>query len=363
LAVLAWRAAPALVALAEIHVGQAAAQSNIPLQLIGLRDGSQRLQINVGINGGAPQPYLFDTGSALLNAAYNPAWWGGVPSSSSLPTAVQYCYGNGVGGCRGYVGNLVQVPSLSFGNNVTLTANPGYVVNAAYQYMVPAQGGVPAVNISFPSYFATSSAPFDQAFYGVFGAGNFANLQQAGIAPPGGVLGQTMAPNLAQGYAVAVNNGQMSQGQGQRITVTVGGAAQPVTSCSPCVTLGLMPQMLGQFIPVGLPATNPFAGSYPVNRTLAGVVPVRAGPSFANPYGGGQGNNGSTQFGANFNMTLSAPGQGPYSRSTPTLIDTGTPGLTLTSSAAGLIGNGTALTAIGLTQDPLVASSDTRESR
>jgi hypothetical protein len=45
------------------------------------------------------------------------------------------------------------------------------------------------------------------------------------------------------------------------------------------------------------------------------------------------------------------------------LIDTGTPGLTLTSSAAGLIGNGTALTAIGLTQDPLVASSDTRESR
>jgi hypothetical protein len=109
LAALAWRAAQALVALTGLGVGEAVAQSNIPLQLIGLKDGSQRLQINVGINGGASQPYLFDTGSALFNAAYNPAWWGGVPSSSSLARDVQYRYGNGVGGCRGFIGNLRPV--------------------------------------------------------------------------------------------------------------------------------------------------------------------------------------------------------------------------------------------------------------
>jgi autotransporter-associated beta strand protein len=353
LSILALRVAPALLVLAGLRASGAAAQSNIPLQLITLNhggaDGQQRLQVNVGINGGEAKPYLFDTGSAIFNAAYNPAWWGGVPSSSSLPTNLLYCYGSGIGGCRGFTGNLVQVQSLSFGNNVTLAANPGYIVSAATSFMAPAQGSSPAVNLSFPSYFATNSAPPLEAFYGVFGAGNFASLQQPGIAPPGGVPGQTIVPGLAQGYVVAANNGETYQGQGQKISVIVGGKIKAVTGCSPCVTVGLTPQMLGQFIPVGLPASNPFAGKYPANPTLAGAVPVLAGPSFNNPYGSGPGNNGSIQFGATFNMSLSAPGQRLFSQPAPTLLDSGTAGLELTPAAAGLIGNGTALSAQGRT--------------
>ena len=117
------------------------------------------------------------------------------------------------------------------------------------------------------------------------------------------MLGQTIVPGLAQGFVVAANNGQTDQQESQRITVVVGGSARAVTSCSPCVTVELTPQMLGQFIPVGLPSTNPFAGSYPGNPALAGLVPVAVGPSFANPYGGSQGNNGSTEYGANFTLT------------------------------------------------------------
>ena len=213
----------------------------------------------------------------------------------SLPANVQYCYGTGGATCRGFVGNLVQVQSLSFpGATGSLTANPGYVVNAAYSYAQP------GASFAFPSYFATTNAPFiEDHFYGIFGTGNFATTVQPGLAP-GGVLGQTIVPGLAQGFVVAANNGQTYQQEGQRISVFVGGSARAVTGCSPCVTVGLTPQMLGQFIPVGLPSTNPFAGSYPGNPALAGLVPVPVGPSFANPYGGSQGNNGSTEYGANF---------------------------------------------------------------
>ncbi|MGL1465627.1 hypothetical protein ACSTJV_23745, partial [Vibrio parahaemolyticus] len=69
------------------------AQTSIPL---GFSPDNTRLFIYVGINGGAAKPYLFDTGSTLFNAAYNPSWWPGyAPTtngapSSSLPTGVSY---------------------------------------------------------------------------------------------------------------------------------------------------------------------------------------------------------------------------------------------------------------------------------
>ena len=61
-------------------------------------EGAQKLVINVSINGGAPKPYVFDTGSPVFNAVYNESWWPGftpdpnannVPSSS-LPTTPSF---------------------------------------------------------------------------------------------------------------------------------------------------------------------------------------------------------------------------------------------------------------------------------
>ena len=73
------------------------------------------LGITVGINGGTPQPYLFDTGSNLFNAAYNPATWRGFGQTAPAATVpngtdILYCYASPP--C--YRGNLVQAGSLSF---------------------------------------------------------------------------------------------------------------------------------------------------------------------------------------------------------------------------------------------------------
>jgi hypothetical protein len=79
----------------------------IPLQYVNTSVG-YKLGIFVGINGGAPQPYVFDTGSSVFNAAFNPSTWNGfgqtVPNST-VPkgTGVLYCYGSGT--C--FTGNLV----------------------------------------------------------------------------------------------------------------------------------------------------------------------------------------------------------------------------------------------------------------
>ncbi|MDP1962702.1 MAG: autotransporter-associated beta strand repeat-containing protein, partial [Reyranella sp.] len=310
---------------------QTAGPTNIPLQLHN-NNGAERLVINVGIAGGAAKPYLFDTGSALFNAAYNPVWWGNVPASSSLQTNVEYCY-IGNSGCRGYVGNIVQVPTLSFYETststtaaATLNANPGYQVNAVYLHTDPTV--TPPVSQNFPGYFDTpgAPAPVEGYFYGTFGAANFAPEARIHNQPGpsgfyvGSVLGQTSVSGVAaQGYVVAANgqknptsdiNGPQ-QVNGDKVKVG-GHALQKITQCNPCVTLGLTSQMLGQFMPVGPTGT-------------AGVVPWTSPTtthSFPNPYGGATGNNSSTEFGANYTVTLT--------------------GATTPASAAGLLDTGTA---------------------
>jgi hypothetical protein len=84
----------AIVALAfigiatEVHT-QTAAPVDIPLQYVTVIDQGElelKLAIYVGISGGTPKPYVFDTGSPVFNAVYNSSWWPGINSSvSSLP--------------------------------------------------------------------------------------------------------------------------------------------------------------------------------------------------------------------------------------------------------------------------------------
>src|SRR5580693_10581237 len=92
----------ALLLLTGPHIG-ANAQTQpvtIPLQYV-TTGTAYRFGINVGINGGAPQIYMFDTGSNVFNAAFNPATWAGfgqtVPNASvANGTGVNYCYRAGV---------------------------------------------------------------------------------------------------------------------------------------------------------------------------------------------------------------------------------------------------------------------------
>ncbi len=334
---MVWAAA-ALAAVTEPAQAQMPSSPvTIPLGLMAVDNAYYRLTINVGINGGTPQLYMFDTGSAPFAAAFNPHTWGGFAGQTSVPTSpfpkgnnVFYCYGGGVDCSTGNIyGNRLQIQSLTIpGASQVLTANPGYAVDAIYQLNYGDK------TLSFPSYFNTPNAPppFRELFgpfYGVFGAGNFTQ------GTLGGILGQTMVTgsDITQGYVVAANgqsNPASPVNAPQRVngqTVTVGGQTRAVTPCSPCVTVGLTPQMLGQFAPVGPPGTS----------GQAGVIPMPAAGFFNNPYapiGTASGNNASLQDGAKFTISLAPRGTTtPAVTSTkPTLLDTGTPSNSLSNS-------------------------------
>ena len=348
---------------------QPAPPINIPLQLVNAPaftpfQEQYRLVINVGINGGSVKPYLFDTGSALFNAQYNQAWWGdttpgtnpatGYVPNSTVPngSGVEYCYGStNPSTCRGFQGNVIRATQLDFYSPpgtaqtppATLTATPGYQISAVYN----------SVFNGVPTLVAGTTAPMQEGiFYGVFGAGNFTTLLNNNYTA-GSVLDQTTVSGAGQGYVVAAN-GQPNpfsiignppvQSQGQ--TVTIGNTTQQVTNCSPCVTLGVTPQMLGQFAPVVQPTPGHVIGM---------VRWVNAGTPFSNPYGGSTGNNASEQFGYRFQVSVT--NNGTTVTTTPqALLDTGTGGLTLStvfnqpalSDGSAVLG-GSTLSAIGAT--------------
>lgn len=59
-------------AYGQLSASQPTAPVNIPLAL-GLNPDNPKLEIFVGINGGAPRNYIFDTGSPVFNALYDEA--------------------------------------------------------------------------------------------------------------------------------------------------------------------------------------------------------------------------------------------------------------------------------------------------
>ncbi|WP_170921137.1 autotransporter outer membrane beta-barrel domain-containing protein [Enhydrobacter aerosaccus] len=352
--------------------GQTSQPQSIPLQLLQQNtDSNWALGINVGINGGAPQLYLFDTGSSLFNAVYNQSWWPGFtptnsPSTGNTPastvaggSAFKYCYGANPNSCTGYQGNIVQATTLNFYTPptlgavqtlaATLSASPGYQINAVYNHYDSGTATLVA---------GATSPPIRDTFYGTFGASDFADQQSANYHP-GGVLGQTIVDNVTQGYVVSAN-GQTNpvtgsgnapqQANGQNVMLA--GIQQKVTTCSPCVTVGLTPQMLGQFAPI-----NPGSSTNPT-----GLVPWATGAAtyaFPNPYGGATGNNSSKEFGANYIVNLT---NAQTASATRGLLDTGTLDLTLANSLNGGNTSSGTLTVLGATTSGTAVSGLTTTS-
>ncbi|MGB7099756.1 MAG: hypothetical protein WBD95_13460, partial [Xanthobacteraceae bacterium] len=319
--------------LSATGVWGAAAQSvDIPLQLVE-SSGGVRLTINVGIGGGDPRTYLFDTGSAPFNAFYSPSAFGSVPSNMSapttlfpngLPTGVNYSYGSGYT----YTGNFVGVPSLTFYPNASVPANSptGVTLNAITPSGAPSAFIMNAIynrsghGSSGPIVGPTEGIPgVFGGLYGIFGAGDFADTatgHNPGIpgvtantskAAYGSVLGQAVVPGTAAGYVVAANGQPLASLQ-TGTTANPGAFAngpqvgQTVTSCSPCVMLGLTPALLAQFKPMNTVAWD----------TLPTTFPNSHAP-------------GSTEFGINLNFSTVGAGQPKVSWANATLLDTGTP--------------------------------------
>jgi outer membrane autotransporter protein len=320
LAVFALALWAACICLAPAAIAQSL---DIPLQLEQGASGVI-LTINVGINGAAPRPYLFDTGSGVFNAYYSAAAFGGLPknmASSGLPTGVKYDYGDG-SATNEYDSNVIAVPSLSFyatptsTSGVTLNAvtssgsSSNFLVNAVYAH------GTNLINANSPALQAT---PTFSGYYGIFGADGFAQFVtggQATITPAvvnnssvvvGGILGQAVVPGTTAGYVVAANGQALSSlqtAEGQVPGSSVNGpqATQcAIASCSPGVILGLTPAVLAQFAPNTLAAT------------------ASSGPAFPN-----SGTPSLIHYPIDLTVTLSEPGRAPVTITQKTLLDTGT---------------------------------------
>jgi autotransporter-associated beta strand protein len=356
---------------------QAPPTISIPLELIYASQATPfpaqwRLGINVGINAGPTRSYLFDTGSSLFNAAYTQSYWPGInpPTGGTVPNStvpngsgVTYCYGSSdLSTCRGYQGNIVQATSLQFytaqsspgGQTIAaaLNASPGFQVNALYNQLTNGQ----------PTSIVGTTTPVEQGgFFGVFGAGAFTTHPDSNPSyTTGGVLGQAIVAGATQGYVVAANgqvnpvtNGPKNPPQqvnGQNVLLGVNPAPQAVTACSPCVMLGLTPELIGQFA-----VAQPASGSAPPGT----ISWATAGPGlFPNPYGGATGNNATAEMGIKLNVTLTA-GSSTLSSTASGLLDTGTGGNTLTTlfqnqpgfSGSESVRQGVTLGVTGLTPD------------
>jgi autotransporter-associated beta strand protein len=322
----------AFVLLCVLPAPAALAQSvDIPLQLVQSTLGAQLL-INIGIDGGASRPYLFDTGSSVFNAFYSPQAFGNVPSQQAgLPTEVLYQYTSG----ETYYGNLVETPSLTFYANSTSGtgvatlnattpsgAQSSFLINALYGRLPTSQttdangnflpNPPPPDAIPVPIGELNGSASGNSpGFYGIFGAGDFTSVVKGfssnTTAVVGGVLGQASIPGTIAGYVVAANgtplNSLMSNaGLNPGATINGPQVGQNVTSCSPCVMLGLTPALLAQFKSINTLHWTGTTDPFPLSGASA-----------------------STHFGIDFNYTLTnASGETRHARGVPTLLDTGT---------------------------------------
>jgi len=226
------------------------------------------LTINIGVNGGAAKPYAFDTGSAIFltpNGTFS-----GTPSSTvSLDT---------YGGVATFTGNVYQTAASSLqyyatpgatSGGITLGTSGSYNVTSYTTYSL--SDGKP-VNLT---------QPFGTAVVGVFGAD-----AQAFVSPTGqtlgGVFGQTLLPGTTAGYVVSANGQSLAALNAQLGSNIVGGpvtgasqsiqtVSPSITTCNPCVTVGLTPALIAQFLPVNtVSAASPGATPFP-NSDVPGM--------------------------------------------------------------------------------------------
>nr|WP_267288059.1 autotransporter domain-containing protein [Neokomagataea tanensis] len=275
-----------------------------------------RLGINVGVNGGQPEEYLFDTGSDSFNidvgnGSTAPSWFPTANTQQSVANLTPYMYGNGT---YGYLLNPTTVQSIQFFNsstgqlNTSYNTSAGLPVAAAPYYIatmdsLPGQPGIQINNPTLTSYGFTNQPyyqdlswqqnidqgqpPEEGHFFGTFGAGDFGN------AIPG-MLTKT-------GYIVEAN----------------GSASTPGSCGSACMIMGLTPALRAQFF---------------------SIVPWAAGAQGTFALSGTQ---SSTEFDTLFKYTLSSNGQSS-STTLITLLDSGTPSIVLTDSGLyqGAVNNG-----------------------
>ena len=328
-----------VLGIASIAV-HANAQSNtiytIPLHpfQVGTNPPLQRLAIYVGVNGGIARPYLFDTGSAVLEAVigdapYNPAKHvGGI---TNLSTNFGYAYGSG----NGFSGTLVQTKvSLYAGPSstrpiVTFTSaansKNGIIVNAiadhwlgTTNYPTDYYTNLPFANRDTNFWVAIRSGKFPietnksavKGIVGTFGAAPFVQNDAWVYLPTAYDTNyayqegwQTLASNITYGSII-----------GQVATT---GYIVDATSSNKTLSIGYDVQTYSQFtnnLHPGNASTNPIFATFPNSGT----------PTIG--YNGGSELNieGAVLSGTNNTLNSFTNVTLPYTPDDGVLLDTGT---------------------------------------
>jgi len=320
---------PIWCALACLFGHGHAAASDIPLDLVQQPGGgtapAYRLGIQVGLNGGAPREYLFDTGSDSFNIAVGHdggavSWFPGWKASASNSPYV-FSYGDGT---TGYWQQNTTAASIQFynpgtGKQVFGAAPPqGMPVAAVLDAVMTSDHFAPNVpggdtqgvpiatgmnasgqpvtmyqDLTWQQQLDRDAAPEQGRFHGRFGAGDFLYAGDNGGVP--GMLTTT-------GYIVEANGKPGAPG----------GCGQA------CFVVGLTPALRAQFLSVvpWVPGTQ--QGTYQETFNVSGA-------------------HAAQQFDTYFTYSLN---HGAYTAKLQTVLDSGTSGIYLNDN--GLIASETA---------------------
>lgn len=203
-----WRAgamALALVGAAAPATGAAPESVTIPLKVVTIPGVGVKVGIEVGLGGGPPRLYTFDTGSSGMYAAYNAAWW---PALTQLggPTIPQ-SYGSGLQLQANRVSTLVTIPTDQ--GPISYTAEVGQITQASGT----SDGEQWLANV------AAGKPPLYGMFFGDFGSGLTKPTEGLFAVLP------QLPGNLSSGFSV-----QLGCGGGGPASKVVVGLTDPIRS-------------------------------------------------------------------------------------------------------------------------------------
>lgn len=157
----------------------------VPLRIVSIEGGQLKVGIEIGLGGGAPQLYTFDTGSSGFYAAYDPSWW---PSFTRVGDGtIAQSYGDGV-----------EFRSERVVTTVRIASDVGELeAEVEMAQIEEAWGGTlgPREESTWTDDVAAGKPPLFGAFYGDFGSGL---VEKNGLFA---VLPQ-LPGNLSSGFAV-----------------------------------------------------------------------------------------------------------------------------------------------------------------
>ena len=235
--------------------------------------GEQRLAIYVGVNGGQPLPYLFDTGSSIFeavvttNAPYDPDTnpvngvtpINGVTGDKDTYPDFGYAYGDG----NGFSGTLATTTvsfyaHLSDTNPIVTYTNAagstnGIIVNAIAEHYLGTN-----IDTNYWPSIAINLAPIEEGnIVGTFGAGPFVSDRSYDKLSSD----HSDTKKLSNGITYGSVLGQ----------ITGSGYIVDATSSNPTLTIGLNSQLISQFTNAvaANPSTNPDTTNFPGSLTPA----------------------------------------------------------------------------------------------